>query len=198
MAHGCPVRSTEREEGHGLHIDGTRRQERPRKNEPGHTREALNTNGLRKIVCVRHRRSETSASATQPRDCANQFALCPWGYPAGMASFQPAAPCSFPVTPDRRYFVVRGRLWRRTNPELPEQDRTRLVADLMRSRQQVKEALRNKDAESENTARRAVDAAKRGLGERGTPWWTDGAPDYNRCMVSNTPYAGWYAALGLP
>ena len=44
-------------------------------------------------------------------------------------------------------------------------------------------------------ARAAVDAAKVALGERGPVWWTDGAPDYNRRMARNTPYAGWYAAL---
>jgi hypothetical protein len=29
--------------------------------------------------------------------------------------------------------------------------------------------------------------------ERGAVWWDDGAPDMNRKMVKNTPYAGWYA-----
>ena len=43
--------------------------------------------------------------------------------------------------------------------------------------------------------RHRVDAAKRALGERGDPWWTDGAPDYNRKMARNTPYADWAAAL---
>ena len=41
-----------------------------------------------------------------------------------------------------------------------------------------------------------MDAAKRGLGERGPVWWTDGAPDYNRRLARNTPYAAWYAAEG--
>lgn len=41
-------------------------------------------------------------------------------------------------------------------------------------------------------ARARVDAAKHGLGERGPPWWSDGAPDYNRRMVANTPYAAWF------
>jgi hypothetical protein len=40
-----------------------------------------------------------------------------------------------------------------------------------------------------------VDAAKRALGERGPPWWDDGAPDYNRKMVGKTPYADWWSAL---
>lgn len=45
-------------------------------------------------------------------------------------------------------------------------------------------------------ARAAVDAAKHALGERGPPWWTDDAPDWNRHLAKNTPYAEWFAALG--
>ena len=41
-----------------------------------------------------------------------------------------------------------------------------------------------------------VDAAKRSLGERGAVWWSDSAPDYNRRLAKNTPYADWLAALG--
>ena len=44
-------------------------------------------------------------------------------------------------------------------------------------------------------ARSEVDAVKRALGERGPAWWADGAPDFNRRMAANTPYAAWYAAL---
>ena len=103
----------------------------------------------------------------------------------------------YPITPDRRYFVVRGRLWRLANPELPTQERAQLVVDLMHARRAVAAALRSKDTDAEKLARQAVEAAKRSLGERGPPWWTDGSPDYNRYMVRNTPYAGWYAALGI-
>ncbi|MDB5929691.1 MAG: hypothetical protein JWR60_1398 [Polaromonas sp.] len=106
-------------------------------------------------------------------------------------------PPSCPITPDRRYFVVRGRLWRMANPDLPEQARARLVADLMQARRDVGKALRIKDADAERLARQAVDAAKRGLGERGPPWWNDGAPDYNRRMVRNTPYAQWHGTLTI-
>jgi hypothetical protein len=42
-------------------------------------------------------------------------------------------------------------------------------------------------------ARQRVDTAKRALGERGDVWWDDGSPDYNRRLVRNTPYAGWFA-----
>ena len=109
----------------------------------------------------------------------------------------PFPPSPYPVTPDGRYFVLRGRLWRLANPELPEADRTQLVADLMRARREVGKALRSKNADAQKLARQAVDAAKRGLGERGPQWWSDGSPDYNRRMVCNTPYALWYAPLGL-
>jgi hypothetical protein len=85
--------------------------------------------------------------------------------------------------------VVSGRLWRMTNPNLPEEERAQLVADLMLARREVRKALRSKDADAERLARQAVDAAKRSLGERGSPWWSDGAPDHNRRMVRNTPYA---------
>lgn len=83
------------------------------------------------------------------------------------------------------------------NPDLPEVERVQLVADLMRARRAVAVALRARDAGAERLARQAVDLAKRGLGERGPPWWNDGAPDHNRRMARNTPYAGWYAALGI-
>jgi hypothetical protein len=98
----------------------------------------------------------------------------------------------YPVTPDRRYFVVRGRLWRMADPGLDKAARTRLVHQLMAARRAVGLALEAGDAPGEASARAAVDAAKRGLGERGPPWWDDGAPDFNRLMAKDTPYADWY------
>ena len=47
-------------------------------------------------------------------------------------------------------------------------------------------------------ARTAVHAAKVALGERGPVWWTDGAPDLNRHMAANTPYADWWENHGKP
>lgn len=100
-----------------------------------------------------------------------------------------------PVTSDGRYIVVRGRLWRRTRPDLPEAERQSLVDALMHARRGVRDARRSGDAEALAEARAAVDAAKRGLGERGPVWWTDGAPDYNRHMAADTPYAEWWHDL---
>lgn len=101
----------------------------------------------------------------------------------------------YPTTPDGRYFVVRGRLWRKANPALRETEREALVRQLMAARRAVRTAKQGGDAEAERDAHAAVDQAKRGLGERGPVWWSDGAADLNRHMVRTTPYADWFAAL---
>lgn len=98
-------------------------------------------------------------------------------------------------TPDGRYIVVRGRLWRAANPNLDAEVREAIVARLMDARRAVGLAKRRGDGDGERAARKAVDAAKRALGERGPPWWTDGAPDLNRRLAKNTPYATWYEQL---
>lgn len=100
-----------------------------------------------------------------------------------------------PVTPDKRYIVVRGRLWRSANPHLSDEERRRLVGDLMDARRAVAAARRSRDDEAEADAHTAVDRSKQALGERGPVWWDDGAPDYNRHLAKNSPYAAWYAAL---
>lgn len=99
----------------------------------------------------------------------------------------------YPVTPDGRYFVVRGRLWRMTNPALPETERAKWVKELSAARS----ALRRTAVADRAAARKKVDRAKRALGERGQVWWTDGAPDYNRRMAKNTPYREWFEALAV-
>jgi len=101
------------------------------------------------------------------------------------------------VTPDGRYFVVRGRLWRRANPALSAERRDALVRELMNARSAVKMALRSKIPAELALARKAVDDAKTGLGERGPVWWTDGAPDLNRHKVKDSPYAEWYQQAQL-
>jgi len=101
-----------------------------------------------------------------------------------------------PVTPDGRYFVVRGRLWRMGNPALSPDERDRLVRDLMTARRAVRDARRDQDEACEKVAHAAVDIAKRALGERGPVWWCDGAADFSRHMARNTPYADWFADFG--
>jgi hypothetical protein len=95
----------------------------------------------------------------------------------------------FTPTPDRRYFVVRGRLWRLSNPSLEPETHEQLVKELMRGRRDVHAATTSKERVA---ARSRVDAAKRALGERGDVWWNDGSPDYNRKLAVNTPYASWF------
>lgn len=100
------------------------------------------------------------------------------------------------TTPDGRYLIVRGRLWRCSNPDLSEAQRQALVNELMDARRLVKAAKAADDGESLRKARAQVQAAKVALGERGTVWWRDGAADYNRHLVANSPYAEWFASLG--
>jgi hypothetical protein len=65
----------------------------------------------------------------------------------------------------------------------------------MQARRAVREALRTENAAALAAARHAVDEAKAALGERGPVWWSDGAPDFNRHLIKNSPYADWFAAL---
>lgn len=97
-----------------------------------------------------------------------------------------------PTTPDGRYFVVRGRLWRKANPHLPANVREALVRQLMEARR----ALRGPRSGAERReAREQVDRVKQSLGERGPVWWTDGAPNFNRKLAKNTPYVDWFSQL---
>ena len=104
-------------------------------------------------------------------------------------------PAIYPVTPDGRYFVVKERLWRKSNPGLSKDEHEKLVKELMRARREVGKTLKTSDGKAEHTARLEVDRTKQALGERGPVWWEDGAPDLNRYLVKNTPYADWYSAL---
>jgi hypothetical protein len=89
--------------------------------------------------------------------------------------------------------VVRGRLWRLPNPAVPPDRRAALVQELMDARRALKKSTT--DAAVRADAKGRVHAAKTALGERGPPWWDDGARDYNRYLVKNTPYAAWYVGL---
>ena len=98
-------------------------------------------------------------------------------------------PRSYPKTPDGRYTLHAGRLWRCPNPNLPEAVRLRLLADLKTAHRAVKDAYAGRGDMTK--ARSLVDSLKIGLGERGPVWWTDGAPDHNRELASRTPYRDW-------
>ncbi len=100
-----------------------------------------------------------------------------------------AVRADYSTTPDRRYFVVRGRLWRLSNPALDAATHEQLVRELLAARRVVCDANVSQDRMQ---ARGRVDAAKRGLGERGDVWWEDGAPDYNHQLAVDTPYADWF------
>jgi hypothetical protein len=67
----------------------------------------------------------------------------------------------------------------------------------MDARRRVNSASRAKDPERLAVARKAVNAAKIALGERGPVWWTDGAKDFNRYLARNTPYADWFARVDV-
>lgn len=91
-------------------------------------------------------------------------------------------------TPDGRYIIVDGVLWRATDPRLPDDRRQYLVKELMDARRAVGAAKRAGDARAESRARGRVHAAKVALGERGPVWWSDGAPDLTRKKVAGTSY----------
>jgi hypothetical protein len=107
----------------------------------------------------------------------------------------PRAVRTYPVTPDGRYFVVRGRLWRSSNPHLSHEDKRRLTAGLMAARRAKGVAMLIEDKEGRETAKRRVHAAKVALGERGPVWWSDGSPDVNGRLAKNTQYCKWFELL---
>jgi len=82
----------------------------------------------------------------------------------------------YPATPDGRYFVVRGRLWRLSNSALGSAERTHLVDRLMTARRAIAAAKGAGDTLAACGARAEVGRTKRALGERGLAWWDDGAP----------------------
>lgn len=101
----------------------------------------------------------------------------------------------YPVTPDGRYFVVKGRLWRMSNPALAPSLRQQLVQQLMKARRDIVKAHRTCDRDMELDARARVNRAKVDLGERGPVWWNEEEGDYNQRLVMNSPYAAWFNRL---
>ena len=78
-----------------------------------------------------------------------------------------SCPDHLPSTPDGRYFVHSGRLWRCSNPSLSDDERDQLTRDLMDARRAVGTAKRASDEDAERAARARVHDAKVRLGERG-------------------------------
>ncbi len=72
---------------------------------------------------------------------------------------------------DERFFLHSGRRWRKTDPSLPEDVKARLMSHLGRGRSGVRNSAKGDDGGALPRARRTVQLAKEGLGERGTPWW---------------------------
>ncbi|WP_382310128.1 biopolymer transporter Tol [Herbiconiux sp. UC225_62] len=80
------------------------------------------------------------------------------------------------MTPDddtARWLVMGGRRWRRTDPALPSELADALRSHLGSARSMVGVAKRGGDRERMADARRRVDLAKHGLGERGPRWWDE-------------------------
>jgi hypothetical protein len=98
------------------------------------------------------------------------------------------------TTPDGRYIVIQARLWRAPNPTLSAERKIRYMRGLLNGRRALKAAKLSGDEAAITAARQMVALAQVGLGERGKVWWQDGAPDLNRTLVKNSPYAQWYAA----
>jgi hypothetical protein len=97
------------------------------------------------------------------------------------------------TTPDGRYIVVRGRLWRKANPGLSDEVTRQQTKRLMDARRQLRRGASTEEQRA--AARTEVQAAKEALGERGPVWWADGAPDFNRHLAKNSPYRDWFAEL---
>jgi hypothetical protein len=66
----------------------------------------------------------------------------------------------YPVTPDGRYFIVRGRLWRCSDPSLSPERREELTRQLMDTRRDKGRAMRADDTKGREEARQRVDEAK--------------------------------------
>ena len=67
---------------------------------------------------------------------------------------------SNPVTPDGRYFVVRGRLWRCTNPGLSDAERETLIRELMDARRDIG-LLKRKGADVSETRAEVIEPRSR-------------------------------------
>ncbi len=91
------------------------------------------------------------------------------------------------LTDDGHYVVIKGRRWRATDPDIPDERRAELTRILMAWRREVRRA---KGTPGESAARAGVQAAKVALGERGSPPWWEQSDDERR--------ARWQAQVQEP
>ncbi|MGN6621954.1 MAG: hypothetical protein ACTHKR_12960 [Sphingomonas sp.] len=82
-----------------------------------------------------------------------------------------------------------------SRPTLAAAQRQELVDRLMAARRAIAQAQQQSDPSAVAAARETVNRIKIALGERGPVWWDDDAPDLNRRLAKNTPYAAWFASL---
>lgn len=76
-----------------------------------------------------------------------------------------------------RWMVINGRRWRRTDPALPAELAAQLKSHLGRGRSSVGAGKKTGDDERVARARKRVNLAKTGLGERGDYWWEREEPE---------------------
>ena len=81
---------------------------------------------------------------------------------------------------DERWLIVKGRRWRRIGPALEPSVIEELKSRLGAARNAVKQAKRRGAENDLAEARRRVDVAKHGLGERGEYWWEMSFEDRRR------------------
>lgn len=99
----------------------------------------------------------------------------------------------YPVTLDGHYFVVRGRLWRCTNPALSKEEREEHTKTLMDARRHMR---KDQPENVRSEAKTRVQEAKVALGERGPVWWSASEGEVcDRKMAKNTTYRDWFDSL---
>ena len=87
-------------------------------------------------------------------------------------------------TADGHYFVIDGRRWRATDPDIPEDRRAELTRILMAWRRDVKST---RGTDQEQWSRAGVQAAKIALGERGDRWWEQSDAERQQRWSADVP-----------
>lgn len=82
------------------------------------------------------------------------------GHGRRVVARMPVIEKQYPVTPDGRYFVVRDRLWRCSNPALLPAQRQALVQELMAARRAKGRAQQRGDVAARVRARQQVEETK--------------------------------------